>query len=85
MCKDQRVVCGGLTLLKGVPPGLALGLSIVYFAIYKLKEGTKDENNLYNKYIKCIEMNFYRLKSFVKYFVKTNKNIERLNVRTLSR
>lgn len=38
------------------------------------------------KYIKCIEMNFYRLKSFVKYFVKTKKkNIERLNVRTLSR
>lgn len=25
------------------------------------------------KYIKCIEMNFYRLKSFVKYFVKTKK------------
>lgn len=23
----------------------------VYFAIYKLKEGTEDENNLYNKNI----------------------------------
>lgn len=31
--------------------GLALWLLIVYFAIYKLNEGTKDENNLYNKNI----------------------------------
>lgn len=29
--------------------GLALRLFSVYFAIYKLKEGIKDENNLYNK------------------------------------
>lgn len=36
---------------EGVPPGLASWLFIVYFAIYKVKEGTKDENNLYNKNI----------------------------------
>lgn len=36
---------------RGFHLGLALWLFIVYFAVYKLKEGTKVENNLYNKNI----------------------------------
>lgn len=40
-----------LTERRGFHLVWALWLFIVYFAIYKLKEGTKDDNNLYNKTI----------------------------------
>lgn len=41
---------GGLTLL-GRRGSTWVSVMIVYFAIYKVKEGAKDENNLYNKNI----------------------------------
>lgn len=37
---------------EGIPPEISFMIVLLsYFAIFKLKEGTKDENNLYNKNI----------------------------------
>lgn len=57
ICKDKHFIKFAsvwrtdLTERREFYLGLALWLFIVYFAIYKVKEGTKDENNLYNKNI----------------------------------
>lgn len=56
ICKDEHFIefasvwRTDLTERRGFHLGLAFG-SFVYFAIYKVKKGTKDENNLYNKNI----------------------------------
>lgn len=57
ICQDEHFIKFAsvwrtdLTERRAFHLGLAVWLFIVYFAIYKLKEGTKAENNLYNKNI----------------------------------